>query len=141
MKNNLTDRERALYAAGIFDGEGCITMNPPTAEGRTTYALVMVVTNTNLELIEWLQQNFGGLVRDCGVTVGRKQKYSWTLNGRKCQPFIEAVFSFLIVKRPQAIIALNFLYDEWYFKKGKQYFEQIRALNKGIPQEKDEPQI
>ena len=52
---NLTESE-AGYVAGIIDGEGTIT----TGTSNKYYNLVLVVSNTNIDLMLYLEKILGG---------------------------------------------------------------------------------
>ena len=61
----VTDLDLA-YAAGIFDGEGFVglTINRQPTHRRVnmTYNLTVSIANTNLPLIAWLKDSFGGYI-------------------------------------------------------------------------------
>lgn len=50
----------AAYAAGIFDGDGCIHSAPYRKRGRPYHRLVVAVTNTDFHLLDWLHARWGG---------------------------------------------------------------------------------
>jgi len=65
------------YAAGLFDGEGCVTLR---GNGKDAVALQVVVSMYG-DLCDWLQDRFGGGVYENGSTCPR-----WVLTGKKCEP-------------------------------------------------------
>lgn len=139
----LSERERLIFAAAIFDGEGCIHI-ARKREGH--YYLMLVIPNTDPRLAEWLLENFGG-----GTTI---QKYSkinekwkdqvvWQAYGQKAYGVIRKVKPFLLLKQEQAEVAEKF-YREctmkgagyrclpiWIKKKQELYYTRIRELNGG----------
>ena len=48
MSNNLSD---LAYCAGLFDGEGCITL---TRDSESNYRLRVKITSTDYSVLEWL---------------------------------------------------------------------------------------
>lgn len=96
------------YLAGIFDGEGTVTVR--TVKSREYGGVA--VSNTDRALIKWLAR-FGG-----GVTVNRHPKtdtqvcYSWYLSrSDDTIDFLEALLPFLIIKKERAQSKLDFLYS------------------------------
>lgn len=142
----LTDTEGA-YIAGIIDGEGNIALSKKSNgvgnKRGVAFRPYVNVANTNLELIEWLSKTTG-----LGSTVvikrtheNRKTAYRWCLWSQQARQVIMAVFPYLIVKRRQAKLLLEFFEidkhqygrsgipdDEW--NKQVTAYEQIKTLNK-----------
>ena len=100
------------YAAGFFDGEGCITMHryPPAHYLR----IDVVVGNTNRDVLLLLQERWAGAMQKQRVhQPHHKQPWHWELSGRKAWDFLRDVTPFLIVKKVEAEIALRH-YDRLY---------------------------
>jgi hypothetical protein len=94
------------YAAGLFDGEGSINIKTPGTSSRTTgFSLVIQVTQTNLAPLLWLQERWGGSV---SPIKRRKPTWAWNAGSRLAEKFLLDVLAFLIVKREQAMIAVEF---------------------------------
>jgi len=51
--NQLTETQ-AAYIAGFIDGEGCISYEKYKQGGRFYHRPVVIVSNTNLEVLEWI---------------------------------------------------------------------------------------
>ncbi|KKK60407.1 hypothetical protein LCGC14_3024690, partial [marine sediment metagenome] len=90
------------YTAGILDGEGsiCIRRHKDKPELHAYYPYIGI-TNTNTDLINWLQETFGGYAvkRKGRSFVGstHKDTYDWRLTA--AEPivlFIEKVYTYLI---------------------------------------------
>lgn len=89
------------YAAGLLDGEGSITL---TNHLSSTFQVMVVITNTNLEALYWMKDHFGGRVYE-----GRTRAAQWRLERREDQEwFLELLLPYLIVKKQQARIALAY---------------------------------
>ena len=61
----MNENEKLAYLAGIIDGEGTIVIaKGKIRKGRINhpYSLRLVVMNTDIRLIEWLKENFGGSI-------------------------------------------------------------------------------
>lgn len=107
---------RYAYLAGFIDGEGCIritkTKIQDAARRRThAYFLWMTAANTCEAVIRAIREEFGGDVADT-----RKYKknpnwansWRWRITGPRCAKIIERMLPFLIVKRNEALVALEF---------------------------------
>ena len=77
-------RDNLIYLAGIVDGEGCIYLQTQTINRVRYRTFRLSVTNTNLELIEWLGDNFGGYVYIKKLrNPSYKKCYDWRIGGAK----------------------------------------------------------
>ena len=95
------------YAAGLFDGEGCISICGPLQRGGAN--LRVVLGNTYKPILEQLKAQFGGSVGlGRRATVCRLTLWQWTLSGDKAVRFLEIVFPYLVIKKEQAQIAFEF---------------------------------
>ncbi len=106
-------RTDLAYVAGIIDGEGCISFSGnPTKSSHYNYILVQVV-NTNEWLIRWLHMAFGGrfhLRKDKREKAkGWKPTYQWSIGSMDALKFLELVYPYLKIKKPQAEIAIKYL--------------------------------
>jgi hypothetical protein len=105
MKRTPTPQE-VSYAAGVFDGEGSVGINfRPLGPA---YWLVVSVANTERRLVDWLKTTFGGCVRVSSRKRPNRPCFQWTLTTRQAGDFLALVLPFLLVKREQALLALEF---------------------------------
>ena len=87
------------YLAGFIDGEGCIGFT----QCRGNLVPRLVITNTNLDIIEALKEQFGGY-----ITIPKKynsswkQGYHWTLTGNKAVDLLDKCIKHLKIKTSQA---------------------------------------
>lgn len=98
----------AAYAAGLFDGEGCILIsrNP-----SGSYWLQVRVTNTNRDVLEWFKARFGGCIGVQGAARGHKRArpcWYWSQYSNGAAAFLVEVMPHLIIKRKQAKVAIQF---------------------------------
>ncbi len=105
------NREKLAYLAGIIDGEGSIAISPSGSRPSYPYNLYprLRVGNTDLGLIEWLANNFGGSYGKTGTTNGRhKRLYNWTITGQAAIDLLTTVRPWLLVKQQQAWLSCEF---------------------------------
>ncbi len=118
----------AQYAAGFMDGEGCINVS----SCRGTVFIRVLIVNTNREVLELLQQRWGG-----NITANKRHKtnwkvsYTWRVSYAACLNFLQDVYPFLIVKKKQAEAA--FIFFDNKPGKGKRWSEEgLEEANKAI---------
>lgn len=100
--DEMSDAEIA-YVAGIFDGEGCIGF----AQARGTSFVRILITNTNKELLEYLQSKFGGDIKALSLRKHNwKQGWNLRISWSRAIELIRLVYPWLRVKREQAQVAL-----------------------------------
>lgn len=100
-----TRRDNLAYAAGLFDGEGCISIRK-TKKGYYTVSCQISMT-ADLP-VQFMVKNFGGSLskRYFRKDNTRKPQRVWAVHGRACEEFLEQVLLCLRVKWYEAILAL-----------------------------------
>ena len=100
------------YVAGLFDGEGYITINKWEVPGRDyiRYQLFVGVSMTDKPIIEMLAAQFGGM---CANYKKQKQPnhrrvFCWKVSSKSAVPFLRQTIPYLRVKREQAELVLRF---------------------------------
>ena len=145
----MSDKAKWGYLAGLIDGEGHISITRSdkpeyrTQRGKmklhpcpVRYGLVVAVTNTDIRLMKWLKEMFGGSYNGGKPFKGHpnwKPKYQWNVCGNKEKELILlALLPYLVLKREQAIIALEFarLRNEKAPEKRQELYERNIVLNK-----------
>ena len=107
MKNKL------IYLAGILDGEGWFSIQRTrrkNGDWNASYMANIGIANTDIRLMKWLQDNFGGKVavrKHRDTDIGTKQRYEWRLNSTESKSLIPKVISYLLLKKEQAKILLE----------------------------------
>lgn len=99
------------YAAGFFDGEGHVSICVAHSKQwkRKYYALHVVVVNTNLEVLLRLRDQFGGSIAPKKLYAAHhKPSYRWRICSRQGLAFLEVVLPFLVVKKKEAEVAIEF---------------------------------
>ena len=94
------------YTAGVFDGEGCISIQK---RGDGYLRLRTDVVNTDLEMLEYLKEIWGGnIYKQKDKRKGRKDKWTWVLCSFSAKKFLEEIFLYLISKQKQAELGIKF---------------------------------
>jgi len=96
------------YAAGFFDGEGSISIRPPS---RTCgYRLTVSVTQTLQGPLLWLRERWGGYLRQNPSNLKRGQSMAWTLqlSTQEALHFLSHIRPYLLVKAEEADVGMAF---------------------------------
>lgn len=95
------------YLAGIMDGEGSIML---PHRGRGYHVVTVSISNTYEPLIRLIHEREGGsFYTRSNQSIYSKPLYAWHLRGRATLPLLRRLHPFLIVKREQAGLAIEFL--------------------------------
>jgi hypothetical protein len=110
----LPETERA-YAAGLIDGEGCIRITKRGAGGGASLrpgqlTLMVEVTNTDYDMVAWLQDRFGGSVShyDAKPERNAKEKWHWRVAANKALYCLDAIWPYARTKRHQVKLGRRF---------------------------------
>ena len=110
----ITGEALLAYSAGIIDGEGTITL--VGYKGRykgqlsksVKYQICIIVTHTDSNLVNFLKVNFGGVLTKLKIRPGCRQTWRWHISSRKAAKLLFDLKPYLLVKLPQAELALAF---------------------------------
>ena len=127
------------YFAGLFDGEGCISINKTKGTKKKPYSrsgfqLRTSITNTNIEVLEALQEVYGGKVY-VREKQGARNYGNWVTVSNQCVKPLSLWLPYLIIKKNQALVALDFQNNRKTNKTDEDWnndlesYTQIRKLN------------
>lgn len=122
------DTIKCAYLAGFFEGEGCfnIRINHPKKKPEASHYMCRIcITNTNLELIQWIMENFGGNYHKRTRNPNCKDVYHWSISGPPMVNLLHAIYPYLRGKRPHADVMLRF----------RSTFDKNRTSRMEIPEE------
>ena len=100
------------YAAGIIDGEGCITItkNKATQKGAVAshyHSLRIEVSMCDKKVIDFFYENFGG-ARTAKARPNHKPYYKWAITSAAAEEFLKTIYPYLVGKIDQADLAFAF---------------------------------
>lgn len=107
-----TEQER-IWAAGFFDGEGCLQVSRTKHQGMRYgiyHRLVASVRNTHLPSLERLQTLYGGAIYEAPrlYSLGKKPCWDWRLNGRgPVGAFLRSIRLFSFTKREEVELGIE----------------------------------
>lgn len=100
MKNNLD----IAYAAGFFDGEGCIFID----QNNHAYTLEVTIGQNKKDPLEWIRERYGGSLRLQNSETWTGPKWLWKLRSDQALLFLIDILPYLIVKKEQASTAIEY---------------------------------
>ncbi len=101
----------SAYAAGLVDGEGCITIQRISRpkQGYCIYQLRVIIANTEHVMLDWLQLHFGGSVQQkAEKRVNRKDCWMWSIVSHQAELFLEKILPYMVTKKARAKIAIEY---------------------------------
>jgi len=104
----------AAYLAGLMDGEGhigirwVVVRTRRQQRGSVTAALIVSVTNTNRDVLQWIVETTGcGHVRGPYRQGQRRLKWYWFLSGYQGSVVLDRIRPYLIIKAHEADLFLE----------------------------------
>lgn len=114
------------YLAGLFDGEGCVTIRKMFYKPKHQYQALLSVMMCSEKAVKLFFERWGGsfVERDRKPSEW-KVCWQWSVTGTKTIFILEELLPYLVVKRDEAVVALAF---EKYRQK------LVLSLPRGGPQ-------
>ena len=102
------------WAAGFFDGEGCVIVGAgknPSCVGGVNYVLSVSISQQERSSLDLIAQAWGGSVIEDKTTGSWRKNHTvinrWKISSEPCLPFLQAIQPFAIVKAKQIETALQ----------------------------------
>jgi hypothetical protein len=115
------------YIAGLFDGEGWITVS----KNKKTFIPIVGIKMNGFNLLKKLHNEFGGYFYQRKNYINRPLT-EWTLKGAfQVIPFLKKIEPFLIIKKEQAQLCLELCSTFSIRKSNGDWIKKIK-LNKDI---------
>jgi DNA-directed RNA polymerase subunit RPC12/RpoP len=104
---NETDPIKLSYIAGLFDGEGSVSIikTKPAKEGQSfQYALHVTISNQDTDVLYFVKDTLTlGGVHNC-----RGYNYKWISSNRGAAIFLKCLAPYLHIKKDRALIGVEF---------------------------------
>lgn len=95
-------QEALIWAAGFFDGEGCISVTRQLKRGKVYHCLMISVYQNHSASLNELRELFGGSI------TSEDDAWKWRACGPTASAALQLMLPHLRVKRDQAAIAIVF---------------------------------
>ncbi len=115
------DKITKQYIAGFFDGEGCIGIYKRKDRYNGACLRTQLTQNKTKEsflILNFLKNKYGGNLSE-QKTLSNGIKYNWQLNPKGVEVFLKDIMPYLILKKPQARLALYWLKNRPKVKRDK----------------------
>jgi len=135
---------RIAWAAGFFDGEGCVCIWRKFNKGKLYYAMKLDVFQVEKAPLDVFALIFGGSVRarprPPSMKTNSRDGWVWSQSGESAAETLKLMIPHMICKKAQAEIAVEFqalkgrrgpnAYEnpQEHFEREKQQFESIKKL-------------
>jgi hypothetical protein len=96
------------YLAGIFDGEGWVSVEKYNRQNNPRYNLCAGVANTFVPVLEEFKTRWGGGIYSQGKHVNLKV-WTWRVSSRKAYVFLTNILRYCWIKRPKVEIGIAYL--------------------------------
>jgi hypothetical protein len=94
----MVDIKELAYAAGLFDGEGSISL--VRHHDNRTHSPQVSIASTDYEVVNWFQKRFGGsIVTKQPRMSNHSVSYDWRLTDRRALTCLELVRPYLVIER------------------------------------------
>lgn len=105
-----TTEQEISYLAGLFDGEGCVTVSRGVRKGKERIKSRISVGMTTPEPLFIYKRIFGGAI---SVKEPKKKNwktcYDWHLQGKKVELFLRVIEPYVLVKKDKLLLSLSLL--------------------------------
>jgi hypothetical protein len=86
------------YAAGLFDGEGSISL--VRQNNNRSHSPQVAVASNDYEVLAWFQKRFGGhIVTKQPRKSTHSVSYDWRLTDRRALAFLQMIRPYLVIER------------------------------------------
>lgn len=97
------------YIAGYIDADGSISVHSSSYHHRN-YSIHVQIVSVKLESLLWIQERFPGkITSSTPKPKHHKVQHNLQYWGHNCKPILVAVKPFLVLKKLQAGVALEFI--------------------------------
>lgn len=127
------------FAAGLFEGEGCIRIHLGRRGGVIkSVSLNCQITQVHRDLLEWLQARFNGSVlrEQLNIRGNRRATWQWKLSTRDAGDFVSGINPYLVraISKRKVCMARAFLAlspsAPGYLQQAIRLHEMLSKLNK-----------
>lgn len=125
----LTDADVA-YAAGLFDGEGCVHIGQVSVPTGRRHREQVQIANTDPRPLLWLKDRFGGWIRSAQSASNWKPAFFWVASGKDGERFLRLIQPYTIIKADQIAVALAF--RETMGSRSVTIFEDREAMSQEL---------
>jgi hypothetical protein len=133
-----------IWAAGLFEGEGTVSINKAHKKHRGT--LRCMVGSTDIEIVKFFLARWGGHWHEVKASGNKQTAWKWSVAATKAEKFLRKIFPYIYTKRvkEKALLGLEFQsqkiigrgsHSQKYRERQFEYYTRMKHLNlRGIKQ-------
>ena len=114
-----TQNDLIAYAAGLFDGEGCVVYKQyKVKKGCMKWHINLEIAMTELDCVHWFYNivKTGTIHYKKNQGLGKKPQWRWRCSHRKALTVAKMLLKYSVVKRKKLLNVVN----HYHFKKPKE---------------------
>ncbi len=118
------------YAAGLFDGDGCVVVTRYVYKSKSTvyYYVVACITNQHLPVLCKFKKRWKGHIRIHKLV---NPVYVWVVKGVRAEKFLKDICPYAIIKKDQVLTAIEYRnLGVTRHKFGVQFMGKLQELKK-----------
>jgi len=119
------------YFAGYIDGDGCFHIRKQTIKNSFKYMNSLIIVSVVKETMDFFKEKFKGNVLSKNIISNHKPQYHFVLNANKSAYLINKILPFLIEKRKEAEILIQFFNCKSYLQKDS-LIEQMKTQKNSL---------
>jgi hypothetical protein len=136
--------DRSAWAAGFFDGEGCVSIWRRNTGGKVYYSMKLDMYQVDKAPLDIFVLLFGGTVRPRprppSLNTNSRDGWVWSQSGHGAAETLKIMLPHMVCKRAQAEIAIEFQRLKGrtgpnpyadptaHFEKEREQFEHVKRL-------------
>ena len=135
----ITGKERIIWLASFFDGEGCITFSRrkhinKKGELKIYRGVQISVAQVDPEPIKMFYETFGCGYRNHWLNKNNRIQFEWRATGKKAATILNILLPYLVVKREQAYLVIEYYALKFRQKKSlvNDYVSRVTQLKHKI---------
>lgn len=145
---NQDEIKKLCYFAGLLDGEGCIRIGKVKSANKKypyDYRAYIQIGMVDNDVMKWIKENIGGnyyWVKN--KSIKSKISWAWFMNPIEGAIILEKIKEYLIIKKKQAILFIEYAktmhkakgpkgMPKEIYDKRELLFQEMRILNKKGP--------
>lgn len=127
VKWKLSKREKLIWLAAFFEGEGCVHIRRMKRTNTVTFSVLVTVSQKHKQPLLRFQKMFGGSVNRMG-----EDAFQWRCLSRQGSAALEQMLPWLEMKKEQAEFAIEFQSKRRQgYDADNTYYEILKGMKVG----------
>lgn len=128
MKNT-----QLAYYAGLFDGEGHVSLVEKFRNNSHYYHISIGIANTYLPVLQEIKLKFAGNISPCTST--NFICYHWSCSNKVALNFLKAILPYSRIKKNEIFVMIEFIIMKKYYQKNFWGIKGLKGAKASYPTE------